>query len=87
MKGGLQIDPRGLLYEAYRIEGIGAADCRTIFFDWALGLPAELDATQAVRQAYAHYASLFPDHPMTEVLAEGLAPLGRNHRGRAKRRD
>lgn len=85
MKGGLDIDPRGLLFEAYRIEGIGAADCRTIFFDWALGMPDDLDAMQAVRRAHEHYAPQYPDHPMTEVLAEGLGTPGRKRRGRAKR--
>jgi len=85
MKGGLDIDPRGLLHEAYRIEGIGAADCRTIFLDWALGLPAEVDAAQAVRRAHAHYAPRFPRHPMTEVLAEGLATPAGARRGRRRR--
>ncbi|MHA3978705.1 hypothetical protein ACW9UR_13555 [Halovulum sp. GXIMD14794] len=84
MKGGLDIDPRGLLFEAYRIEGIGAADCRTIFFDWALGLPVEVDAGEAVRQAHEHYAPQFPGHPMTEVLAEGLA-TPKKRRGRRRR--
>ena len=31
-------DPRNLIREAYRIEGITLADCRSIFLDWALGL-------------------------------------------------
>ncbi|MSU90002.1 hypothetical protein GE300_10310 [Rhodobacteraceae bacterium 2CG4] len=86
MKGDLDIDPRGLLHEAYRIDGIGGADCRTIFLDWALGLPAGQDPAQAVRQAHAHYAPAHPDHPMTRVLAEGLAPApGRRRGGRAGR--
>ena len=38
MKGDLPIDPRGLIEEAYRME-LGPEDCRTVFLDWALGLP------------------------------------------------
>ena len=38
VKGDLPIDPRGLIAEAYRMD-IGPEDCRTIFLDWALGLP------------------------------------------------
>ena len=36
-------DPRALILEAYRIEGIGPEDCRAIYFDWALGAPVERD--------------------------------------------
>lgn len=71
-KGGLACDPGGLIYEAYRIEGLSAADARTIFFDWAMGLRegAELEAdVQVLLDAYGDAA---PDHPMTEVLREGL---------------
>jgi hypothetical protein len=72
MKGELDIDPRGLIHEAYRIEGIGPEDCRTIFFDWAVGLPE--GATPAhLRRLIAHYGPSHPDHPMTAVLNEGLS--------------
>ena len=54
-------DPKGLIREAYRIDGITLAECRSIFLDWALSLPAEADTT--------------PDHPMTAVLAEGKTTL------------
>ena len=36
-------DPRGVIFEAYRIEGITGPDCRSIFLDWALGLNTDLD--------------------------------------------
>ena len=39
MKGDPRLDPKGLIREAYRIEGITAAQCRSIFLDWALSLP------------------------------------------------
>ena len=31
MKGDPETDPKGLIYEAYRIENITPAECRTIF--------------------------------------------------------
>ena len=33
-------DPKGLIRESYRIEGIGPGECRTICLDWALGVTA-----------------------------------------------
>jgi len=35
-KGNLSIDPRGLIFESYRIDGITIEECRMIFLDWAL---------------------------------------------------
>lgn len=83
-KGDLpDLDPRGLLFEAYRIEGITGPDCRSIFLDWALGLEAGHDMREAVAEAHGHYQPMFPDHPMTAVLAEGLpAPAVRRRRKR-----
>lgn len=83
-------DPRGLIREAFRIEGIGEADCRSIFFDWALGLPADADPAGAAAALRAHHADEPADHPMTVLLteaAEGRADgaTGRR-RGRAARR-
>jgi hypothetical protein len=78
-------DPRGLIFEAYRIDGIGAADCRSIYFDWALGLPAGTDMAAATGRLHARYAAAAPDHPMTAVLAEGLAAAGPARRRRRPR--
>ena len=50
-KGKLAEDPRGLLYEAYQIDGISLADCKTIFLDWALGLDYNIDQIKAVISA------------------------------------
>jgi hypothetical protein len=80
-------DPRNLIGEAYRIEGIGAADCRSIFLDWALGLPAGVAPAEAAAALLAHHAPP-PEHPMTALLTEagaGEAAQGRR-RGGAKRR-
>lgn len=85
-KGELAVDPRGLIFEAYRIEGITAPDCRTVFLDWALG--AEADLRGAIETLLAEYAPHHPDHPMTAVLQEGLAQAaGPKRRGGARGRD
>lgn len=65
-------DPRGLIREAYRIEGITIQDCRTIFLDWALGLADGQDATEASRALLTHYADQPAGHPMTAVLTASL---------------
>jgi len=77
-------DPRGLIREAYRIEGITPAECRSIFLDWALGLSDGV--TDAARALHAAYAPRFPDHPMTRLLAEAGRPALQATRGRKRRR-
>lgn len=78
-------DPRGLIQEAYRIDGISAEDCRTIFFDWAVGVPDGQDALDHIKGLHAHYGTLHPDHPMTGVLTEGLSTLAKPRRRRKQR--
>ncbi len=68
-------DHKGLIMEAYRIEGITKPECRTIFLDWALSLPVERDTGEAIRLLLAKYQPDAPDHPMTEVLTEGLVGM------------
>lgn len=72
MKGDDPDDPRGLIREAYRLE-LAPADARAIFLDWALGLP-EGDGRAEIARLLARYGAGAPDHPMTAVLREGLAP-------------
>ena len=73
-------DERGLIREAYRIEGIGAADCRSIFLDWALGLPAGVAPAEAAAALLAQHAPP-ADHPMTALLREAAAgPAGKGRR-------
>ena len=72
---GDENDPKGLIYEAYRIDGIQKSECRTIFLDWALSLPTERDTSQALKALLAQYKGNFPDHPMTEVITEGLGGM------------
>ena len=81
-------DPRNLIHEAFRIEGIGAEECRAIFFDWAIGLDSELDLTEAARQLHADLAPAYPEHPMTALLAEAahdITPERGQARGRRRR--
>lgn len=88
MKGD-ENDPRGLIREAYRMEGLSAGDCRAIFLDWALGLPAEPPPETRIAALLGHYEAAHPDHPMTTVLRAGLEPPptgGRRRGGWAARR-
>jgi hypothetical protein len=74
MKGDAH-DPKGLIFEAYRIEGISKPECRTIFLDWALSLPMEQDTGRSLRLLIAEYVEKNPGHPMNEVMNEGLSGL------------
>ncbi|MDE4134204.1 hypothetical protein PXK00_13855 [Phaeobacter sp. QD34_3] len=74
------IDPKGLIREAFRIEGIDASQCRSIFLDWALSLPADQDSRDAISALLERYADQPQDHPMRAVLSEGLAELARPRR-------
>lgn len=68
-----EADPKGLIRESYRIEGITDGECRSIFIDWALSLPAGMTSAEALPVVIAFYAKPEPDHPMSAVLLAGLA--------------
>ncbi|VAW03523.1 hypothetical protein MNBD_ALPHA07-1806 [hydrothermal vent metagenome] len=68
---GDPLDHKGLIYEAYRIEGITIGECRSIFLDWALSLPDEMETRAAIQKLLRRYRPAHPDHPMTQVLIEG----------------
>lgn len=90
MKKGTVEDPKGLIAESYRIDGITTEECRTIFLDWALSLPDASDNQSVLQILLARYADDAPDHPMTQVMREGLQTLGvRGRRGgwRTRKRD
>lgn len=82
-----KIDPSNLILESYRIDGIWPEECRSIFLDWALKLPAEFDQQQAIKHLIAEYAMTAPDHPMSGVLREATlaAPKTGRRGGRAAR--
>jgi len=82
-----EADPKGLVRESYRIEGISAGECRSIFIDWALSLPAGAQAGPALAVLLADYGAAAPDHPMTGVLraAQTEAPPPRRRGGRQGR--
>jgi len=82
-----EADPKGLVRESYRIDGITLEECRSIFIDWALSLPVTADVPDSIRTLLADYGSADPDHPMGQVLRDGLtvAPEARRRGGRAAR--
>jgi hypothetical protein len=80
-------DPKGLIRESYRIEGITAPECRSILLDWALSVPQDADHPALIRGLLDRYASAEPKHPMTLTLQAGLVAPGapRRRGGRAGR--
>lgn len=67
-------DPKGLIRESYLMVGITAAECRSIFLDWALSLPVDADPTLPALALLARHGGSVPDHPMTATLRAGLTP-------------
>jgi hypothetical protein len=79
-------DPRGLIADAYRIEGIDDAQCRSIFLDWSLDQRIPDPVAAAARLA-RDFGTQHPDHPMSVILnASAAAPSGRRRGGRAGRK-
>lgn len=75
MSKGNADDPKGLVYESFRIEDIDTSQCRTIFLDWALSLPLETDTSPAISRLLKHYEQKNEGHPMLSVLNEGLQTM------------
>lgn len=78
MRKGDDIDPKGLIADAYAIDGIGTEECRSIFLDWALSVPPEVDTRTLLDALLARHGA--EGHPMTAVLRaglEGAQPVGR----------
>lgn len=81
------LDPKGLIREAYAIDGITGGECRSIFLDWALSVPPDADHATLIGGLLGRYGQA--GHPMTETLTAGLqqtaAPQRRGGRaGRVK---
>jgi len=83
-----QHDPRGLIREAYRIEGISDGEVRAIFLDWALTRPDSANEKDQIAALLAAYGGDAPDHPMSVVLREGLdaPPPQKGRRGGSRGR-
>ncbi|SDY01583.1 hypothetical protein [Citreimonas salinaria] len=78
MKGDA-LDPKGLIQDAYRIEGITEAECRVIFLDWALSM-GEGDLGPQIAALLERHG--VEGHPMTTVLRAGLdGPVTPRRRG------
>ena len=86
MKGDAR-DPRGLIQEAYKIDGISASQCRSIFLDWALGANVAGDPRADIEALLVQYADQPQEHPMTQTLLAALktAAAPRRRGGRASR--
>ena len=77
-----EADPKGLVRESYAIDGITMGECRSIFIDWVLSLPVNVNTPDSLRALLAHYGAPNPGHPMTSVLTEALtAPETPKRRG------
>ena len=74
------LDPKGLIREAYRIDGITVGECRSVFLDWALSLPEGQDSRAAIEALLTRHGTGAADHPMTGVLRDGLARADRPRR-------
>lgn len=68
----LDIDARGMIHEAYCIEGITEQDCRTIFLDWAMFALDTPPVAEQLERFLLVYGTDNPDHPMTRVIRLGL---------------
>ena len=70
MAKGDDLDPKGLIEESYKIEGISAPECRSIFLDWALSYQGV--SVVGISALLARHGMGTDDHPMTITLREGL---------------
>lgn len=82
---GASLDPKGVIRESYRIEGISEPECRSIFLDWAIGVPIGTDPRDQIRALLDIYGPQAPDHPMTRVLTAGLEEPSRTGRRGGRR--
>ena len=82
MRKGDEIDPKGLIEDSFRIDGVTAEECRSIFVDWALSIPLNSDSSVLIKVLLERHEQENPNHPMSVVLREGLAsPVRKGRRG------
>ena len=70
MKGDYN-DPKALIRESFNIEDIKIEECRSIFLDWALSLPNDVDPKKIIPLLIEKYNDK-KEHPMLLTLREGL---------------
>ncbi len=90
MKRRHPADPKGLVAEAFNIDRIELAECRTILLDWALSLPDDMPAQKAAAELLLVHSQAPADHPMIRTLREATSDPPRPARrggSRARRRD
>ena len=64
---------------------IDSSSCRSIFFDWLMSLDPSFHQSEAIDSLLKVYSANFPNHPMTELLIEGIDKnSGMRKRRRAK---
>lgn len=85
MAKGDALDPKGLIEDAYKIDGISAPECRSIFLDWALSYQGV--AAVGISALLDRHRDEPVDHPMSMTLRMGLeAPaIPKRRGGRAAR--
>ncbi len=78
-------DPEGLIRSAYLMEGIEMPSCRSLFLDWSLSIPEGVEPCLALKALLERHGADAPEHPMTRILAQGLAaaPAPRRRRRNA----
>lgn len=79
MKGDAD-DPKALIREAFNIEGITEPECRTVFLDWALGIPMDQDTQLVIQRVLKQYENQPQDHPMITTLKNGLEAMSKPKR-------
>lgn len=83
MAKGDALDPKGLIEDAYKIDGIEAPECRSIFLDWAMSYNGV--ATQGIAALLERHADQPDDHPMSVTLRDGLTIIATPRRRGGRR--
>ena len=82
----MDYDPKKLISESFKINGISDEECRSIFFGWVLDFDTRLDINLAIKTLHEKYSLSNPTHPMTSVLLEGLSGSCRAKRRKRDKR-
>ena len=68
----MNADPKELISESYKMDSVTEAECRSIFFGWALSVDEKSDPIKLISNLLELYGTYYPNHPMTKVLMEGM---------------